>query len=419
MSIFEQPSASYSHPAIADLHAGFDAALDVPLSALSVEQLNEFAVEAYRAKQRADGLFARVMNEAQNQQLAKRHGEHSLSVHLAGETHGNSKRIGAQLAVTRWLHRFPELSQALAAGNITAAHVNELRTLERKHPKATPWMERAQHFFVDSAKQLQYPQWVDAVGYWFNALDPDGVLTDPTDPKYGATVTTLPSGDVLVAMRLDPITGEAYVTAVEHEENKIYRNENEADLPDSDKLSPRQRTMTAIMGLVTRGYQRQDGSFPEPMVQLVMSEKVAEDLLARTMGCIDPDTDGPLNVDPFELPINYDDLDGRCETLRGTPIHPMQALIPLLVSKMRRLVINDYNQATEEPGNISEFRFFTNKQRQVLLALARGKCSISGCHNPYAWLQMDHIKPHTHGGQTLLPNGQPLCQPHNKAKGDR
>ncbi len=415
MSIFERPS--YSNEAIAGLHDSFDAAVQTPFSVLDLDEQNEFLIESYNAMQRAVGVFALAVHGAMDQQVAKRHGEHSLSTHIAAGVHGSSKRIGAELAVARWLARFSELRTALADGTITVAHVNELRTLERKHPKASASMERAQGFFIDAAQTLQFPQWVDAVGYWFNALDPDGVLHDPTDPKYGAIVTKLPSGDVIVEMRLDPVTGEAWLVATEREEQKIF--EAEADLDDADKLSPRQRTMTAIMRLVARGFQQKDGTFPEPMVQLVMSEKVAEDLLARAMGCIDPDTDGPMDFDPFSIPIDYDDLDRRCETLRGTPIHPMHALVPLLIAKMRRLVIDDYNQPTERVEDVPEFRFFTKKQRQVLLALARGKCSILGCHNPYSWLQMDHVQPHNHHGQTVLHNGQPLCQPHNKAKGDR
>ncbi len=415
MSIFEHEAPT--HPALAEFRGGFDAVDGVPLSTLEVDELNEFLIEAYRAQQQIKGLLAKVVHEAINQQLAKRHGEHSLSVHIAGQVHGNSKRVASELAFARWLHRFPELHAALIAGDVTVAHLNELRQLENKHPKASPHMERAQDFFVDAAAKLQFPQWVDSVGYWFKALDPDGKLTDPKDPKYGTVITELPSGDVLVQMRMDTITGEAFLIAVEHEEKKI--TDAEADLEPDEKLTPKQRTQTAIMLLIVRGFQKEDGTFPEPLVQLVMSTKVAEDLLARALGCIDPDTNGPMDFDPFELPINYDDLDGRCETIRGKPVHPMHALIPLLISKMRRLVIDEYGQATEEPDHVPEFRFFNKKQRQVLLALARGKCGIAGCNNPYAWLQMDHIHPHSRGGQTLLPNGKPLCQPHNKAKGDR
>lgn len=418
MSIFEHEAPTHpTHPALAELRGGFDAVGEVPFSTLEVDELNEFLIEAYRAQQQIKGVLAKIVHESMNQQLAKRHGEHSLSVHIAGQVHGNSKSVASELAFARWLHRFPELHAALISGDVTVGHLNELRQLENKHPKASPHMERAQDFFVDAAITLQFPQWVDSVGYWFKALDPDGKLNDPTDPKYGTTITKLASGDVIVTMCMDPVTGEAYLTAVDAEEQKIFNAE--ADLEPIDKLTPKQRTQTAIMRLITRGFQKADGSFPEPMVQLVMSEKVAEDLLARAMGCIDPDTNGPMDFDPFDLPIDYDDVDGRCETLQGTPVHPMHALVPLLISKMRRLVIDEYGQATEEPKNAPTFRFFTKEQRQVLLALARGKCGIAGCNNPYAWLQMDHIQPHSKTGQTLLPNGQPLCQPHNKAKGDR
>ena len=416
---------SFPSRVLAELHQGLDDAVNASYATLPVEELSAALVEAHTLAERAKALFAVVALEAANQQVAKRHGELSLSTHVAGRVHGNSKRIGADLALMRWLHRFPELRAAWAAGDITVSHLHGLREMERKHPKASVFMERAQGFFVDSAVELQFPQWVDAVGYWFNSLDPDGKLTDPTDPKYGATVTKLASGDVIVHMRLDPVTGEAFLVAAEHVEQAIFNESKDSDegtAGDDDSLpamSPRQRTMTAIMTLITRGFQRDDGTFPEPMVQLVMSEKVAEDLLARTMGCVDPDGDGPMDFDPFEVPINYDDIDGRCETLRGTPIHPVHALVLLLVAKMRRLIFEQDGNPIEEPNEVSEFRFFTKKQRQMLLAQTRGKCGIAGCHNPYAWMQMDHINPRSHGGPTLLPNGMPLCRPHNQAKGNR
>lgn len=409
---------SFPASVLAALHAGLDDANEASFVTLPVEELSDVLMEAFVLQERAKALFARVALEATNQQVAQRHGEHSLSTHVAGQVHGNSKRIGADLALMRWLHRFPQLLTAWTDGTITVSHLNGLREMARKHPKASSCMENAQGFFVESAIELQFPQWVDAIGYWFNSLDPDGKLTDPSDPKYGANVTKLPSGDVIVHMRLDPVTGEAFLVATEHIEQAIFKNGEDSEDPLQD-MSPRQRTMAAIMTLITRGFQKDDGTFPEPMMQLVMSEKVAEDLLARTMGCVDPDGDGPMDFDPFEVPINYGDLDGRCETLRGTPIHPVHALLPLLVGKMRRLVMDEYGNPTEEPRDVPESRFFTRKQRQVLLAQARGKCGIAGCNNPYAWLQMDHIRPHSFGGPTLLPNGMPLCQPHNQAKGNR
>ena len=145
-----------------------------------------------------------------------------------------------------------------------------------------------------------------------------------------------------------------------------------------------------------------------------MSEKVASDLLARTYGHIDPNGDNPLDIDPFELPIAWDDIDGRCETIRGTPVHPKHALGVLLAAKMQRMVMT----AEDENVNLGkEVRCFTKTQRNALLVQQRGQCNL-GTQTPFRWLEADHIHPHSKQGPTDLANGQMINGAENKAKRD-
>ena len=146
-----------------------------------------------------------------------------------------------------------------------------------------------------------------------------------------------------------------------------------------------------------------------------MSEKVAEDLLARTFGHETPDGESPLDVDPFELPIDWDDIDGRCETIRGTPVHPKHALGLLLIGKLRRTVMNTESRVIDLG---EDARFFNQAQRNALLIQSRGQC-VDGCQSPFAWLEADHEHPHSKGGQTNLADGAMRCRPSNHAKGDR
>ena len=64
-------------------------------------------------------------------------------------------------------------------------------------------------------------------------------------------------------------------------------------------------------------------------------------------------------------------------------------------------------------------RGFPARLKQALLVQARGRCRSPGCDAPLAWLQADHLIPWRRDGTTSLRNGQILCDPHNKAKGDR
>ena len=165
---------------------------------------------------------------------------------------------------------------------------------------------------------------------------------------------------------------------------------------------------------MVRGWRREDGTYPDFLVNITMSEKVAEDLLARTYGHTDPNGDNPLDIDPFELPIAWDDIDRRCETIRGTPIHPKHALGVLLAGKLRRQVMTAESETTDLGTDV---RAFTKKQRNALLVQQRGQCNL-GTQTPFRWLEADHIQPHSKNGPTNLNNGQMINSAENKAKRD-
>ena len=85
---------------------------------------------------------------------------------------------------------------------------------------------------------------------------------------------------------MDPITGEAFLTMHEAEVKKLEHNERERlnEDPNSPVTSNVQKNLDALLRLLARGWRREDGSYPDFLVNIVMSEKVAEDLLARTFG---------------------------------------------------------------------------------------------------------------------------------------
>lgn len=321
----------------------------VSLVSLSVEQLNVWLVSMVRLVSQAHGLQATAMQEAEAAGLAPLFGSRVLTTHLAKETGGNAKVLGPDRTLAVWLRDFPVFHQAMVDGVFTRSHVCALKEVDSVRVHGL--LVRDQQLFVDAAGQLLWPEWQQVVGYWVNAADPDGELCDPTDPKYGMTARKRANGDVAVAMLMDPITGEAFLAAHELEVDKISRAER--DDPNMVPMSTRKKNLAALMRLLVRGHQREDGSTPVPLFNIVMSQQVAEDLLARTFGhhtppkgwdVSAPGAETPLaskasGIDPFSLPIAWDDIDGRCETIRGTPVHPKHALGLLLIGKLRRTIM--------------------------------------------------------------------------------
>ena len=229
-------------------------------------------------------------------------------------------------------------------------------------------------------------------------------------------VRTKANGDVVVTICMDPVTGEAFLTMHDGEVKKLETNERQAlnDNPNTPVTSQTQKNLEALLRLMVRGWRREDGTYPDFLVNIVMSEQVAEDLLARTYGHVDPNGDNPLDIDPFELPIDWADIDGRIETIRGTPVHPKHALGVLLAGRLRRIVMNADSKVIDHGTDV---RFFDKTQRNALLVQQRGQCAL-GTQTPFRWLQADHIKPWTKHGPTDLANGQMINGAENKAKRD-
>ncbi|MDW3176012.1 MAG: hypothetical protein R8J94_01360 [Acidimicrobiia bacterium] len=380
------------------------------LVSLSVEQLNTWLVAMVRLVSQAQGLQASAMQEAEASGLPVRFGSRVLTTHLAKATNGNAKVLGPDRTMAIWLRDFPMFHQAMVDGVLSRSHVVALKSIDSV--KVHGLLVRDQQIFIDAAKDLLWPEWKGVVGYWLNAANPDGELSDPADPTYGMSVRTKTNGDVTVTIHMDPITGEAFLTMHEREVEKISRHER--NNPNVVAMSPRKKNLAALMRLMVRGFQRNNGTTPVPLINIVMSEKVAEDLLARTFGHETPNGDSPLDVDPFSLPIDWEDIDGRCETIRGTPVHPKHALGLLLIGKLRRTVMTTDSQVINLGRDV---RFFTAAQRNALLVQSRGQC-VDGCQNPFAWLEADHVHPHSKGGHTNIADGIMRCRPDNHAKAD-
>ena len=387
---------------------------ELSLGSLPVEQLNRVLLRECELVSQAQGLQMAGMQEAENAAMSVRYGNRILTTHLAKETHQPTKALGSARSIAMWLNDFPLLHEALIAGHISRSHVMELKSVDS--PRVHHLMVRDQQMLIKAACEVVWTDWTKIVAYWLNAADPDGELTDPSNPSYGMRVRTKANGDVYATILMDPVTGEAFLTMHDAEVKKLETAEREElnNNPNAPVTSHVQKNLDALLRLMVRGWRREDGTYPDFLVNIVMSEKVAEDLIARTYGHTDPDGDNPLAIDPFELPIAWDDIDGRCETIRGTPIHPKHALGVLLAGKLRRLVMSTESKVIDHGHDI---RYFTKTQRNALLVQQRGQCNL-GTQTPYRWLHADHIQPHTKGGATDMNNGQMLNGAENQAKRD-
>jgi hypothetical protein len=401
-----------------DVVTDFD---ELSLLGLSLDELNTVLLRLTRLSAQSQGLQFGAIQEAEAAAMSVAFGSRVLTTHLAKTTHLPAKAVGADRAVAMWLNDFTLFHGAMVDGFFGRSHVLELKALD--NVRIHSLLLRDQQMLVDAADKFAWPEWKQIVAYWLNAADPDGELSDPSDPKLGMRVRTRANGNVVVTIEMDPITGEAFLTMHDAEVKKLERNERERlnEDPNSPVTSNVRKNLHALLRLMVRGWRREDGSYPDFLVNIVMSEKVAEDLLARTFGHDRPTHGWDVWAPRAETPlasaargIAWDDLDGRCETIRGTPIHPKHALGVLLAGRLRRMVMTAESKIVDHGTDI---RFFNKTQTNALLVQQRGQCAL-GTQTLFRWLQGDHIDPASRGGPTDLANGQMINGADNQAKGN-
>ena len=389
------------------IDAGFDALSARSDFTVDVEVLEQRAVAAVRVAERAKAAAAAAVAEADRCGVPVRNNVRSMSILLARSTGGPAEELAPYKTLGLWVDAFPAVRDAWQRGEITDAHVRHLKTLHNR--RTDQFFRRDQDMLVGHARMLLWDKFQTDCNYWLLHADPDGQLPTSRDLSYGVKTKTLANGDVELHGRFDPITGEAFLNAFDHEDQKLFRQtrDNPDAHPQLAAMSHRRRRLVALMNLISRGFERQDGSHPIPLINIVMSQKVAEDLINRTTG----DPDG--SFDPHSLPLDPDDIDRRCETIRGTPLDPRRLWPLLLIGQLRRQIFKPNGRTAEYSSGT---RMFTAAQKNALLVEARGHCSTPGCDNPWIMLTADHTQPWSLTKHTCIADGTIKCDPCNSWK---
>jgi hypothetical protein len=253
---------------------------------------------------------------------------------------------------------------------------------------------------VQFARDLSLEDFNKALQYWVNAADPDGVIPDEQVRNSHLRLRRRRDGSGTVEAELDPLLMTQLYEAIEREMKRLRAHDRETGI----RRTNAQLRLAAHAALIERGAARADGSTGNPLLKIVLGEKLAEQLL---LAGADPDT--PITP-------SFTDPDYRCEFLDGTPVHPRLAQQLLGVAEFRRMILDANSRALDVSVNS---RAFPQWMRDAALVETRGRCSEHGCDADFHWLHMDHRKPHAKGGQTNFRNLDPLCSESNRAKSDR
>ncbi len=373
---------------------------EVPLSCLSAVELAERSVALEQVAAQLDAARCAVVAAAsealEGPEAFKALGFRHAVDFIVDASRSDARDIRKLDRVGRWLLDFPVFSVAFADGVLTHRHITELRSIDK--PKVHHQLIESQEMLVDAARELDFRDFVNVCAYWLNAADPDGDEPVEQAAKSGLSYKKHSDGSVSGKFRFDALTGQAFRTLLEQETQRLFRQDHEAGV----KRSQGSRQGTALLNLMTRGSSKGGNSQITPLIHVVLGAALAENLAEQLAG------QTTEHVEP-----SFDDIDRRCELIDGTPIHPKQAAVAMAAGMLRRIVFEEHSQPIDVAA---KSRGFPTWMKQTLLVRARGRCQIPGCDAPFAWLQADHVQPHSKGGPTKLGNGQILCDPHNKWK---
>ncbi|MEM7091369.1 MAG: HNH endonuclease signature motif containing protein [Actinomycetota bacterium] len=348
-----------------------------------------------RLKNRFDALTGEIAVAAE-QGAVQRAGSRKASIWIGANTNASPAQIRHGVTTAKWLLDFARFRDAHERGVLSRRHIDRLRAADRVPTHLA--MVDDQDMLLGFAAELSLSDFERALQYWINAVDPDGTIPDDQIRRNKVVLKRHGDGSVDLHASLDPLLGTAVYNAIEAETQKVRRDDGD------DIVRPQShRSAQALVDLVSRGAQRSDGSGSPPLINVVMGERLAEQLLLA-------------EADPrAEISPRVDDPNFRCEFIDGTPLHPRLAKALLGVAELRRIVLD----AASRPIDVSvAARSFPQWMRDAALVSSRGRCREHGCDARFHWLHADHRRPHAKGGQTRLENLDPLCESANLAKSD-
>jgi len=393
-----------------EIEKGLGATRDALTFETSPAVLGDALCELVGLQTELDSLRLQLVNQCRFNGVPQSEGLRTVGQYVAARTNNAAAGANIDSAMNRWLRDYPVFGDALERRDMTMAHLRYIR----KHlasGRSFDALRGDQQLLADAARDCSFKDFTRVCGYWLNRIDPDGAEPQDQISSCGLTMRKGLGGRGKIEIETDAVTFEAFKKMIDHEVARL-RDEPEPDgAPTVDGFAgtgkARQR-LQALLGLMQRGFQRQDGTLPSPLISLVMSPAVV-DWANKQLRSPSADL----------VPVNPFDVDGRCELIDGTPIHPLLAVAISGLWNLDTPTLCRY--VLDAKDRIIDYSYNTRVAPEHLRNAAhiehRGQCATTGCDAPHNWLQIDHIDPYSNHGPTSLPNSEPRCQADNQAKG--
>ncbi len=347
-------------------------------------------------------LRLRILASADRSRAAAEVGAASTGQWAARLANDDQAAAQRQVALAQGLERRTITQRALASGGLTPAHAAVIVRADRELPTAVSAddRERVETALVERAR----------------SVSPEALRR----------------------------AARRALAAVEHDVRLVDAHEN--SLVATEEEAARRRTRLTLHdnadGTVT-------GHFTVPTVQGHLLRKILEAMTAPRRG---RHGSSEAQVGAVGPRVDQDHARGAafCELLEHLPtdhLHPRTAAtlvvtveldtlrealrvahldtgVTLSAGEVRRLgcnagIIPAVLGGTPLPLDLGRStRLFTEAQRTAL-GLSHRTCAADGCERPFAWCEMHHGRPWSHGGRTDLHEAVPLCHFHHRRVHDQ
>ncbi len=375
-----------------------------------------------------------LMQVIEAKQVGRADGYLSRKAYLKGVARTSGALAAATIRRTRTCRDAPAIGEALAAGHIGLAQVDELSRVHANArirdllPGAAPkLLEHAEHESHTRFSQMidQFIMFADLEGAWQSHLDSVEGRSASVDIVGEEVVVAAAGGGKLLGEQLKAVF-KAYLQR-EADRDLAARRAEHGDQAQAFPLprSHPQRAFDALAAIFTAAQKAADagleGELPPIVVNVVFDQQSVGTFLERS-GLVLPNGnvldvsqlgDAELSGLLAELSSDATDLlDRRCETESGQTVHPLLLLKALMTEHIRRVVVNT-------AGTIINYgrsaRVFTGSARRAALLLA-SRCEHPGCDIAGAAREVDHNVPWAEGGRTDQANSTVLHGAHNRFK---
>lgn len=327
-------------------------------------------------------------------------GHVSVSSWARATVRWSEAEIKSRVSSSRLVEAFPQVGDELAEGRVGVTQVRDLARAHDNDRCGDQLGDVVDHLLAE-AQRFDHRDFRLLVRRWTVLADADGAHRhhDDINAARDAFVTVLGDEGLVTAS-----LGTTQLATVQEVFDQYVELEFDADVASVPAGAPLPRTAS----------QRRADAFVAVFQAAAASPGAAAGIVPIVDILIDQTTyeaqlEAMLTGDPVDL--RPDQLAGRrCETRRGVPIDPGDAVVASVVGEVRRVVIGSDSVVTDL-GRRS--RVFTGHARTAV-HLLRLVCEWLGCIA--TGNQTDHLTTWSENGHTNPCNGGPACGRHNRLR---